>query len=110
MLTWISGGVPVDDTPAARVIAASMREFELAVPLPRYPSDDQLRGLHVPTLALIGGRSQIHHPRKAYDRARALLPDGEVELWPQASHAISGELATAVSARVLQFVHSVEPR
>jgi pimeloyl-ACP methyl ester carboxylesterase len=29
MLSPISGGVPVDDKPAARVIAASMREFEL---------------------------------------------------------------------------------
>jgi pimeloyl-ACP methyl ester carboxylesterase len=110
MLSWISGGVPVDDKPAARVIAASMREFELAVPQPSYPSDDQLRGLHIPTLALIGGRSEIHHPQKAYERARSLLPDGQVELWPEASHAISGEFAAAVNARVLEFVRGVEAR
>jgi pimeloyl-ACP methyl ester carboxylesterase len=33
MLSWISGDAPVDDEPTAKVIAAGMREFHLAVPL-----------------------------------------------------------------------------
>jgi pimeloyl-ACP methyl ester carboxylesterase len=110
MLSWISGGAPVEDEPVARVIAAAMREFRPGVPPPRYPSDDALRGLHVPTLALIAGRSQIHHPRKAYERARALLPDVQAELWPDATHAITGEFAAEVNNRVLKFVSAVEER
>jgi pimeloyl-ACP methyl ester carboxylesterase len=110
MLSWISGGAPVEGVPEARVIAASMREYKLAVPVPAYPSDAQLRGLHVPTLALIAGRSRIHDARKALDRARALLPDGQVELWPEATHALSGEFAEQVNARVLEFVRGVESR
>ena len=110
MLSWISGGASVDDQPIARVISASIREFRMAVPPPAYPSDDALRGLHVPTLALIAGRSRIHHPRTAYERARALLPDARVELWRTASHAISGEFAEKLNERVLEFVDSVEER
>ncbi len=110
MLSWISGGAPVADEPIARVIAAAMREYRLGVPPPALPTDDQLRGLQVPTHALIAGRSQIHDGRKAYERARALLPDGRVELWPAASHAISGEFAADVNARVLDFVRAVEER
>jgi pimeloyl-ACP methyl ester carboxylesterase len=110
MLSWISGGAPVDDEPVAKVIAAAMREFRIGVPPPTYPSDDALRGLHVPTLVLIAGRSRIHHPRKAFERARSLLPAGQVELWPDASHAISGEFADEVDDRVLTFVDDVEKR
>ena len=110
MLSWISGGAPVEDEPIARVIAAAMREFRLGVPPPTYPSDDALRGLHVPTLALIAGRSEIHHPRKAYERARSLLPDVQAELWPGATHAITGEFAAEVNNRVLEFVSAVEER
>jgi pimeloyl-ACP methyl ester carboxylesterase len=109
MLSWISGGVPVEDEPIARVIATAMREYRLGVPPPAYPRADALRSLHVPTLALIAGRSRIHHARRALDRTR-LLPDVQAELWPEASHAISGECARGVNARVLEFVADVEGR
>jgi pimeloyl-ACP methyl ester carboxylesterase len=108
MLSWISGDAPVDDEPTAKVIAAAMREFHLAIPPPAYPTDDQLRGLHVPTLALIAGQSKIHDSRKAFDRATTLLPDGQAELWVEATHAISGEFAAEVTTRVLGFVGRVE--
>ena len=110
MLSWISGDAPVDDEPMAKVIAAAMRGFHLAVPYPTYPTDDQLRGLHVPTLALIAGRSKIHDSRKAFDRATTLLPDGQAELWVEATHAISGEFAAEVTTRVLGFVGRVDGR
>ena len=106
MLSWISGDAPVDDEP--KVIAAAMRGFHLALPPPAYPTDDQLRGLHVPTLALIAGRSKIHDSRKAFDRATTLLPDGQAELWGEATHAISGEFAAEVTTRELGFVGRVE--
>ncbi|OLT14697.1 hypothetical protein BJF78_17675 [Pseudonocardia sp. CNS-139] len=108
MLSWISGGAPVEDEPAAAVIAAAMREYRMGVPPPAYPSDAALRGLRVPALVLIAGRSRIHHPRKAYERARALLPDAQVELWPHASHAISGECAAQVNERILGFTDAVD--
>lgn len=109
MLSWISGGAPVDDVPVARVIAAAMREYRIATPPPARPRDDALRGLRVPTLALIAGRSRIHAPHRALERAR-LLPDVEAELWADASHALSGECAGEINARVLEFLESVDGR
>ena len=108
MQNWISGDAPVDDEPTTKVIAAAMREFHLALPPPTYPTDEQLRGLHVPTLALIAGRSKIHNSREAFDRATTLLPDGQAELWIEATHAISGEFAAQVTTRVLGFVDRVD--
>jgi hypothetical protein len=46
------------------------------------------------------------HP--ALTRAKRLLPDVEAELWPEASHAISGQCAQKVNARVLGFVDRIE--
>lgn len=110
-LSWISGGTPAaDDDPTARVIAAGMREYKLALPGPAYPSDNDLRSMTVPVLALIGGRSAVHDPQKAVHRAKALLPDVEAELWPEASHAISGECAERVNTRLLKFIEDIESR
>lgn len=109
MLSWISGSAPVEDEPVAQLISTAMREYRIATPPPAYPRDDALRGLHVPALALIAGRSRIHDPRRALERTR-LLPDVEAELWAEASHAISGEFAGEVNGRVLEFLETVETR
>jgi pimeloyl-ACP methyl ester carboxylesterase len=104
ILRWISGGADVDDSvPEARLIAAASRDFVLRQPLPTLFTDDQLRTLDVPVLALIAGRSVIHDAEDATARARNLLPRGEVELWADASHAISGEYADEVDERARRF-------
>jgi hypothetical protein len=59
-------------------------------------------------LAVIAGRSVMHNPGQAIERARALLPDAQAELWPEATHAVSGQFAAEVDARVLDFVESLE--
>lgn len=104
-LNWISGGAEVtDDDPVATVIDEGMRTFTITLPNPGLFSDEQLRSIRLPVLALIGGRSVIHDGRKAAARATALLPDARVELWPDATHAIAGESADAVNARLLEFL------
>lgn len=109
-LKWISGGVEApQDLPEGRVIAAGMKEFTSHLPAPDYPSDGQLRGLTAPTLVLIAGRSVIHTPAKAEARARQLLPNGQVELWPDASHSLNGEFPDRLAERVRAFLDGVEP-
>ncbi|MFC3454271.1 alpha/beta fold hydrolase [Amycolatopsis speibonae] len=104
-LRWISGGAEVDAAdPVARVIDEGMRTYRIALPAPRLITDVQLRSLRMPVLALVAGRSVIHHPERAAARARELLPQGQVELWPSATHAIAGEAAAEVNARVLAFL------
>ncbi|MHA6798499.1 alpha/beta fold hydrolase [Bounagaea algeriensis] len=65
---------------------------------------EQLRSITSPVLALVSGKSTVHDPRKAVDRATRLIPDARVELWPSAGHAISAECADAVNARLLDFL------
>ncbi|ONF65036.1 alpha/beta fold hydrolase [Amycolatopsis keratiniphila] len=108
-LDWISGGAEVDASdPVARVIDEGMRTYRIALPSPRLFTDEQLRSLRMPVLALIAGRSVIHDPDRAAARARELLARGQVELWPSATHAIAGESATEVNARVLKFLTDCE--
>ncbi|RSN27615.1 alpha/beta hydrolase [Amycolatopsis sp. WAC 01416] len=108
-LHWISGGAEVDTTdPVARVIDEGMRTYRIALPPPRLITDAQLRSLRMPVLALIAGRSVIHHPDRAAARARELLPRGQVELWPSATHSIAGEAADEVNARILAFLAAEE--
>ncbi|MFD4249998.1 alpha/beta fold hydrolase [Amycolatopsis thermoflava] len=110
-LAWISGGAEVaEDDPVATVIDEGMRTYRIALPTPLLFTDAQLRGLTVPVLALIAARSVIHDGRRAAARARELLPDARVELWPAATHAIAGESAAEVNARVLEFLAELEQR
>ncbi|MEO3810190.1 alpha/beta fold hydrolase [Sphaerisporangium sp. B11E5] len=106
---WVNGGEPVpDDDPVARVISANLRHYRIALPPPAYPADDDLRSITVPTLAVVAGRSVIHHPREAFERAQALIPRVQAELWPHATHSIAGQCAAEVNARVLAFTAGVD--
>lgn len=102
-LRWIAGGVEADDFAVGRMIAVGMREYRRALPLPKYPTDEQLQSIAVPALVVIAGRSIIHAPVRAAARAR-MLPNATVELWPDASHAINGEFPERVAERVAALV------
>ncbi|MGK5554590.1 alpha/beta fold hydrolase [Actinomadura kijaniata] len=108
-LRWVDGqGPPPADTPVARVIAAALEHHRVALPAPRLFTDDQLRRVTAPVLALIAGRSVMHDPGRAARRARALLPDARVEVWPEATHSIAGQYAAEVNERVLAFAAEAE--
>lgn len=104
-LRWTAGGadVPAGD-PVATVIDEGLRTFRITLPIPSMFTDEQLRSVRVPVLALIAGRSVMHDARRAVARARALLPDVRAELWPSATHAIAGESPDEVGARILEFL------
>jgi pimeloyl-ACP methyl ester carboxylesterase len=105
LLSWIAGGAEAPDTdPVAALIASGMRDFAAMLPQPTYPSDERLRSITVPTLVVIAGRSIIHNPAKAAERARRLLPAATVEVWPTASHALNGEFPDRVASTINGFV------
>lgn len=79
-LAWTSGG-PSMDTPIARLLTSGMREYRMQLPMPVYPTDDMLRGVNTPVLALLGGRSVVHDPAAARRRALALLPRCTAEVY-----------------------------
>jgi pimeloyl-ACP methyl ester carboxylesterase len=104
VLRWIAGGAEVDDSvPVAALIASGTKDFVLRQPVPTRFTANQLRALDVPVLALIAGRSVIHDAERAAETARNLLPHGQVELWPDASHAINGEYPEKITETATAF-------
>ncbi|WP_267308538.1 alpha/beta fold hydrolase [Mycobacterium barrassiae] len=109
VLKWITGGADVDDSvPVAALIAAGTKDFALRQPPPTRFTADQLRELDIPVLALIAGRSVFHDAERAAGTARGLLPRGQVELWPDASHAINGEFPERIAATTAAFWDRVD--
>lgn len=105
VMSWISGGAEIDDAePVTALIESGARDFVVRNPMPRAFTDDQLRSLRLPVLALLAGRSVMLDPRRCAARAEALLPDGQVEVWPAASHAINGEYPDEIAAALHRFL------
>jgi pimeloyl-ACP methyl ester carboxylesterase len=71
--------------------------------MPKVFTDDQLRSLDIPVLAFIAGRSVIHDAKRAAARARNLLPNGRIQFWADASHAINGEYPDEIAAASHRF-------
>jgi pimeloyl-ACP methyl ester carboxylesterase len=103
VLRWISGGAEVQELPETALISAGSTDFVMRKAMPQRFNDDQLRRLRAPVLALLAGRSVMHDAARAAERARKLLPRGQVELWPDASHAINGEFSAEIAARAGAF-------
>lgn len=109
LLSWISGGVPVDESvPEAALISSGMRDFAMYLPTPHPFTDEQLHGLRLPVLAVIAGRSIVHRPERAADRAQLLLPHAQVQRWSDASHALNGEFPDRISAATHQFLDDID--
>jgi pimeloyl-ACP methyl ester carboxylesterase len=104
VFSWIGGGADVDDSvPEAALISAAANDFVIRKAMPKMFTDDQLRSLDLPVLALIAGRSVMHDAARATARARNLLRRGHVELWPDASHAINGEYPAEIAKTAATF-------
>ncbi len=109
VLSWIAGGADVDDSlPEAALISAAAKDFVIRKAMPRMFTDEQLRSLDRPVLALIAGRSVMLDPARAAARAQRLLPRGQVELWADASHAINGEYPAEIAVRAATFWDDVD--
>lgn len=110
---WFVGFLAADravdhEDPLAHLIEVAMTDWSIALPLPTYPSDADLGALAVPVLALLGARSTVHDARRAARRARDLIVDAEVLLWPSATHGLPTEYPDAVTERLLGFLDRVE--
>lgn len=109
VLSWISGGADADESVSeAALISAAAKEFIIAKAMPTRFTDEQLRSLAPPVLALIAGRSVMLNPAVASARARRHVPHGQVEVWPDASHAINGEYAEEIAQRAHLFWDQVD--
>jgi pimeloyl-ACP methyl ester carboxylesterase len=109
VFSWISGGADVDESqPEAALVSAGSTDFALRKAMPRSFTDDELRSVDIPVLALIAGRSVMLDAALATARARSLLRHGQIELWADASHAINGEYPAEIAELASAFWTDVD--
>ncbi|GAA4936069.1 pimeloyl-ACP methyl ester carboxylesterase [Actinomycetospora succinea] len=102
-LRYAGGEAPPADDPLTPLMELGASTYRMRLGPPGYPSDAALRSLAMPVLALLGGRSTVLRARSAAARARSLIGDVEVEVWPDATHALPSSHAAAVDARLAAF-------
>jgi len=73
---------------------------------PHVLPDEELRGMQVPTLLLIGDQESLYDPVRALQRATRLVPNLEAELFPRANHSMTMERHDVVDRRILAFLGS----
>ncbi len=106
--SYTAGGAPVEEVPVADMIEAGMKHYSLKLPQPARISEDRLRTLDVPVLAIIAGKSVMHDAESAVATAERCLPRGTVRLYPEASHAINGEYPEEIAADIAAFIGGQE--
>jgi pimeloyl-ACP methyl ester carboxylesterase len=67
-------------------------------------SDDELRGITVPTLLLIGEKSEMYTPSAVLARARATIPVLEAAIIPDVGHALPIDPKANAGQRVNEFL------
>lgn len=80
------------------------RDGFIMLPNPRVLTDDELRGLRMPTLVVIGEQEKIYSAAEALARAKALIPDVETVAIPDASHDLMFAQPTLVGATLSRFL------
>jgi pimeloyl-ACP methyl ester carboxylesterase len=85
-LGWETGGRPLDPAWLTLVATGTQGRNGAKIVRPRRPSDEELRGLDVPVLLVLGGQSRAHSPEAVRERASRLLRDVTVVMLPDATH------------------------
>lgn len=106
--SWTAGGAPVEEVPVADMIESGMQNYALALPQPTRIPEARLADIEPPVLAVLAGESVMHDSAEAVDVAERTLPDGSVELYPEASHAINGEYPDELAGDIAEFLGTVE--
>ena len=97
-----------DARPVLNLMCLGMKHFRMPPDTLRVAanqlSDDELRGMRVPTLLLMGDDEVLCDAATALARARGLIPDFEGELVPRCRHDMCFSQHRIVDARVLDFL------
>jgi pimeloyl-ACP methyl ester carboxylesterase len=102
--SYTAGGAPVEDVPVADMIESGMKNYTLRLPQPALIGAEPLRGLKMPVLAILAGRSVMHDVGTSREIAARVLQEGTVKVYPGASHAINGEHPDKIAADIAAFL------
>lgn len=105
--SYTAGGAPVRDVPVAEMIEAGMRHYTSRLPQPSQIAEEALGGLGMPVLAVFAGRSVMHDAEESRRIAERALPRGTVKVYPEATHAVTGERPEGVAADLAAFLDAV---
>jgi pimeloyl-ACP methyl ester carboxylesterase len=94
----------LDDAQLLRMAMLSQRTYRPHLPRETSLSDDELRSITVPTLLLLGEKSELHHSRRVLARTGALMPALEAEIIPGAGHSLPFDQADVVTSRIRRFL------
>lgn len=104
MLDTLIGLGPSDpDDPDTELSMTGTDTFRLRLPAPAGLTDEELAGVKVPVLVLIGGRTRVHDATRAAARAR-LIPGATVEVWTEAGHVVNATDPKRFAAAVRDLV------
>jgi pimeloyl-ACP methyl ester carboxylesterase len=103
---WLSATREVIDERLAEQMFLAVRHFQFAKGgiYPTVFSDEELRGLHVPTLLLVGEHEVIYDPRRVLDRAVRVVPGIQAALLRDVGHLLNIERPDAINQRILTFL------
>ena len=107
--SYTAGGAPVRDEPVADMVEAGMSCYAMNQPQPTRIPVDELRRLPVPVLAIVAGRSVMHDPSSSVAVAEQAFGPANVRVYPDATHALNGEVPDRIAADVGAFLARVQP-
>ncbi|GEB24647.1 MAG: alpha/beta fold hydrolase [Brevibacterium aurantiacum] len=102
--SYTAGGIEVEDVPVADMIEAGMHHYSMKKPQPTRITEPELTDLSMPVLAIIAGRSVMHDPETATATARRALGTEAVQVYDDASHALTGEYPDEIAADIGDFI------
>lgn len=106
--SWIAGGEDTEEFAVGRMIDAGQVHYATKVPAPERISEEALRDLQMPVLAIIAGDSVVHDADSVAQTAERTLAHGTVEFYDGASHAVAGQEPQRVAADIGALLRSQE--
>jgi pimeloyl-ACP methyl ester carboxylesterase len=103
---WLHNATLLDDD-LMRLGVATVA-FRRRLPTPPALTDDELRGVTVPVLALVGERSQMYDANQVATRIRALMPAAHAEVVAGASHDLPMYCPDLITDRATDFADKAE--
>ncbi|GAB4054263.1 alpha/beta fold hydrolase [Catellatospora paridis] len=103
---WLRNATLLDDDLMGMALVST--GFRRRLPTPPPLTDDELCQVTVPTLALLGERSQMYDAAQVAARIRALMPAAHAEVVPDAGHDLQVHSPHLVTDRTAEFAARVE--
>ncbi len=98
-------GYPADDPELAQ-LTTGIPALRSRMPLWPDITDQELRGLAVPTLLLVGEKEMLYDARSATRHAAEVCPGLRAEIIPGAGHCVSTDQPDLVNAEILAFLEA----